>query len=440
MRLHAFSPIDRDILRIAVPSVISNITVPLLGLADVAITGHLGSPDYIGAIAVGSMIFNVIYWVFGFLRMGTSGMTSQAFGRDNPKEMADMLSRSLSVGLVIGILLLIAQPFILQAGMALMSPPQSIRSLVSAYFRICIWGAPAVLGLYGLTGWFIGMQDTRIPMIVSISQNIINILASLSLVFLAGMRIEGVALGTLVAQYAGLLMAILLLLWRYRRLAQLSSLSALRLREPMLRFFRVNRDIFLRTLFIVAVNMFFTVAGSRQGSMILAVNTLLFQLFTLYSFVMDSFAYAGEALCGKHYGSGSKQEFIKAMRHLFLWGLALTIAYTLVYWLGGEPFLSLLTDDISVCREAREYIPWAICIPLAGMAAFIWDGIYIGITATKGMLLSSLIAALCFFSVWLGLSPLMANHALWLALIVYLAARGIVQTLLFRKYKRSVSL
>ena len=427
---------DRDILDIAIPSIVSNITVPLLGLVDVTIVGHMGNAAYIAAIAVGSMIFNVIYWIFGFLRMGTSGMTSQAYGRQRLDESVDLLVRSLAVGVGIGLAFVAGQSVLKWAALELMQPTADIAVFTSTYFDICIWGAPAVLGLYSLTGWYIGMQNTRLPMLVSIFQNVVNIAASLVFVYLFGMKVEGVAFGTLTAQYAGFLAALLFLRKRYREVLVHVSLRALRDAAAMMRFFTVNRDIFLRTLFLVAVNLFFTAAGAKQGAVVLSVNTLLFQLFTLYSYVMDGFAYAGEAIGGKYFGARNQEAFDDTVSRLFRWGLALTLFYTFLYLVAGEPFLRLLTDEPEVVDCSKEYILWAVAIPLAGMGAFYWDGLYIGMTATRGMLSSTFTGAAVFFTVHFSLFPLLGNHALWLALILYLVSRGVVQTLLFRKYRR----
>ena len=426
---------DKDILKIAIPSIVSNITVPLLGLVDVTIVGHMGSAAYIGAIAVGSMIFNVIYWIFGFLRMGTSGMTSQAYGRRRLDEAVDMLVRSMALGVGVGILFVLAQLVVKYAAMAAMQPTDDIKAYTSAYFDICIWGAPAVLGLYSLTGWYIGMQNTRTPMVISIVQNIINIAASITLVSVFGMKVEGVAIGTLVAQYAGFALALVMLCNRYGRLMRYISVKAMRDTKAMMRFFTVNRDIFLRTVFLVAVNLFFTAAGAKQGAVILSVNTLLFQLFTLYSYVMDGFAYAGEAIGGKYYGAGNVRAFDDIVRRLFVWALLLTALYTLVYLFGGRPFLRLLTDEPDVVSASKEYMPWAVAIPLSGMGAFYWDGLYIGMTATRGMLASTFAGAIVFFATYTLLFPMLENHALWLALTLYLVARGIVQALLFKRYR-----
>lgn len=425
-------PRDRQILHIALPSIVSNITVPLLGLIDVAIVGHLGATAYIGAIAVGGMLFNIIYWIFGFLRMGTSGMTSQAYGKRDLPEVVRLLLRSVGIGLVVALCLIILQVPIRQAAFLVIHPTNEVKELATLYFHICIWGAPAMLGLYGLSGWYIGMQNSRVPMYIAITQNIVNIVASLSLVYLCNMKVEGVALGTLIAQYAGFIMGLVLWMRHYGKLRKYIVWKGLLQKAAMVRFFQVNRDIFLRTLCLVAVTLFFTSAGASQGEVILAVNTLLMQLFTLFSYVMDGFAYAGEALSGRYIGAQNREAFKDTVRRLFVWGGVMAVLFTLVYALGGNAFLGLLTDDKEVITAADTYFYWALAIPVAGIAAFIWDGIFIGATATRGMLLSMAVAAISFFALYYGFRPILANHALWLAFLTYLFMRGMMQTGLSR--------
>lgn len=426
---------DRQILHIALPSIVSNITVPLLGLIDVSIVGHLGAASYIGAIAVGGMLFNMIYWLFGFLRMGTGGLTAQAYGRHDLQEVTRILLRSLSISLLLALALLLLQYPIRNIAFMCMDTSEEVRQLATLYFHICIWGAPATLGLYGFTGWYIGMQNSRFPMFIAITQNIVNIAASLFFVFVLKMKVEGVALGTLVAQYAGLGMACLLWLAYYRPLRKYLRQKALFDRTEMKRFFQVNRDIFIRTLCLIAVTVFFTSTGAAYGDVVLAVNALLMQLFTLFSYFMDGFAYAGEALTGKYIGAKDNQSLRLTIRHLFKWGIALSLLFTLLYGAGGKSFLGLLTNDTSVISASEEYIYWVLAIPLAGFSAFLLDGICIGATATHLMLRSMLVASASFFLLYYGLHDTLGNHALWMAFIVYLALRGIVQAFYYFSYK-----
>ena len=430
----------KEILSLAIPSIVTNITVPLLGLVDVAIVGHMGDASYIGAIAVGTMMMNVICWLFGFLRMGTSGMTSQAYGRGDSKEAATILFQAIALGAAIGILFVLFQPLLLRLFLFFMRPSDEIRAFASVYFHVCVFGLPAALVMYGLTGWFIGMQDTRTPMTVSIFQNIVNIMTSLLLVYVFGMKVEGVALGTLTAQYSGLLLALYILRRKYASHYQLlfsqftlkpGDYSSFSYKHTLNRFFRVNRDIFLRTLFLVAVNAAFTSVGSRQGDVILAVNTLLFQFFTLYSYIMDGFAYAGEAICGKYYGAGNAPSFHACIRRLFAWGVIMTVVYTAAYYFGANDILHVLSNEQTVIEASEPYLLWVALIPVAGMGAFIWDGVFIGITDSRGMLLSCFVAAIVFAIILSLFFTTMGNHALWLALLSYLLARGVMQSMLF---------
>lgn len=427
---------NKRILQLAVPSIISNITVPLLGLVDVAIVGHIGDAAYIGAIAVGSMLFNVIYWLFGFLRMGTSGMTSQALGRRDLAEVLRLLVRSLSIGMGIGVLFFVLQKWLIGCGLWAMSPEADVVELARRYCYVCIWGAPAVLGLYGFTGWFIGMQNTRIPMMVSLTQNVVNIIASLLLVFVGGMTVEGVALGTVIAQWWGFLMACVFYRIWYRRLSKYDYRRHLFAAEPLKQFFSLNKDIFLRTLCLVAVNLFFTAAGSRESTIVLAVNTLLMTLFTIFSYFMDGFAYAAEALSGKYYGARNMGAFREVVRRTMGFGAVVAVGFTLLYIVGGENFLSLLTSDKQVIAASGEYFWWAVLIPLSGMSAFVFDGIFVGITQSKSMLCSTTVASASFFGLFFGLHPFLGNHALWLAFILYLLLRGIVLFVIYHKKLR----
>ncbi len=424
---------NRRILHLAIPSIVSNITVPLLGLVDVTIVGHLGATAYIGAIAVGGLLFNILYWNFGFLRMGTSGLTSQAYGRKDKDAEIRILVQAVSVGLFSALAMLILQYPIERLAFRLLDTSAEVEQYTVTYFRICIWGAPAVLAQYGFTGWFIGMQNSRYPMYIAIVMNVINIVCSSCFVFLFGMKVEGVALGTVVAQYSGVMMALGLWFYNYKELwGRMTFKGSLQL-IVMRRFFAVNRDIFLRTLCLIGVTTFFTSTGARQGDVILAVNTLLMQLFTLFSYIMDGFAYAGEALSGRYVGACNLIQLKRAVRALFGWGVGLSLVFTLLYGVGGENFLGLLTNDKIVIETAGHYFYWVLAIPLAGFAAFLWDGILIGATATRFMLWSMLVASGSFFVIYYCFSGATNNHMLWLAFLVYLALRGGMQTLWSRR-------
>lgn len=416
--------IHHDILRLALPSTISNITVPLLGLVDLTIVGHLGSEVYIGAIAVGTMIFNVLYWLLGFLRMGNSGMTSQAFGRRDGKAVRTILVRSLLIATGMGVLFIVLQRPLCDVALWVMHPSAEIAAAAHTYFAICIWSAPAVLALYALNGWFVGLQTTKVPMFIALFQNVVNILLSVGFVIVMHMKIEGVAWGTMLAQWAGALLAAFL---AYRKLhkqplPQQPHKIALRWMD----FFVVNRDIFLRTLFLVAVNLSFTSFGARSGDVVLSANTLLLTFFTLFSYVMDGFAFAGEALCGKSFGAANVQRFQTYVVQLMKWGLGMALLFSMVYFLGGHLLLRLLTNNESVLGMAAHFLGWVVLIPLAGFMAFVYDGVFIGATMTRHMLLSTLLSAAIFFATYALISSTLHNHALWLAFILFLLTRGLV--------------
>lgn len=420
---------SRAILRIAIPSIVSNITVPLLALVDTAIVGHLGAAVYIGAIAVGGMIFNMLYWLFNFLRMGTGGLTAQAYGANDHEETLRILVRSLAVATGIAGAFILLQWPLLTVALRLVDATAEMQGLVTTYFRILIWGAPAVMGLYSFVGWFLGMQNARFPMYIVIVQNVVNILVSLVLVIVCHFGITGVAVGTLTAQYVGLFLAILLWWYRYRMLVSNGLPTGTWNGVAIVRFFRVNRHIFLRTLCLVAVSTWFTTAGTRMGELTLAANALLMQLFVIFSYFMDGFAYAGEALGGRFVGSGDRAGFIRLTRRLFVWGIGLAVIFTTMYIMGGHVFLSLLTSRRDVVACAMKYLPVVSLIPVLSFAAFLFDGLFIGSTSTRQMLQSMLVASVAFFALWFALPQ--DNTLLWIAFISYLALRGIMQAALF---------
>lgn len=443
--------LNTNILQLAIPSIISNITVPLLGLIDIAIIGHIGNESYIGAISIGTMIFNIIYLILCFLRMGTSGLTSQAYGENDWKKAISILFRALTIGIVMGGIFIIMQDLLQIVMLNAMNTPKTSWNLVTSYVKITIWGAPAMLGLYALMGWFIGMQNTKIPMIIAIVQNIINIIASLFFVYVIKWDINGVASGTLIAQWCGFIIAITTLLLGIKKSyffntnnIELISLKifvvAIKQKKEWNKFFSINRDIFLRTFCFIAVNMFFTSAGGKQGSMILAVNTLLMTMFTLFSYFMDGFAYAGEAISGKFYGEKNFKMINVLTKRLLLFGILMILIFTSIYIIGGDNLLRLLTNNIQIVEAAKPYIVWAYFIPIIGMAAFIYDGIFIGITETKGMLFSSFIAMTCFFLFYITTNQMLKNNSLWIAFLIFLFMRGVCQAVwLKRKNFRQIS-
>lgn len=422
------SGLNRKILALAIPSIAANITTPLLGLVDTAIVGHMGSAVFIAAIAVGSVMFNMVYWFFSFLRAGTSGLAGQAYGAGDSRAQALILRRSLLVAFGAGTLLVVLQRPLEYALLWLASPDAEAEALARQYFRILIYGAPAMLATYALSGWFLGMQNSKILMWISLVVNITNIAASLTLVYGLRLGIPGVACGTLTAQWAGLGVSLLFL--RRHKLAATRWNDIARWGE-LKRFFKVNFDVMLRTVCLMAVTMWFTRSGASQGSVVLAVNTLLMQFFLLFSYVMDGFAFAAEALAGRFTGAGDHRQLTATIKATMAWGLVLALVFTILYYFGGERFMGILSSDKEVLDAGREYALWAVSIPLCGFAAFVWDGVYIGATLTRRLLISMAGASALFFLIQYLLYPLLGNHALWLAFATYLFARGLLQTLLY---------
>ncbi len=422
---------NRRILDIAIPSIITNITVPLLGLIDITIAGHLGRTEYIGAIAVGAMMFNLIYWNFGFLRMGTAGMTAQAYGRGDIGEAATILVRAAALALSIAAAILILQMPLQWIMLSVIDPSPEVTEFVKTYFNICIWGAPAMLLDMGIKGWFIGMQDSRTPMFMSIGVNIANVATSLAAVYLLDMGFAGIPVGTVVAEYAGMAYGLTVIYRRHR-----SHLLATNLRKSlafngMKHFFGINADIFLRSACLMGVNLFFVSVGARSGDITLAVNALIMQLFTLFSYFMDGFAFSGEALAGRYAGAHDKPMLFKCIRHIFWWGAGVATVFTIAYSVGAEQIFGFITDDTAVINEALGYHWWCVAIPAAGMAGFVWDGVYIGLTATREMLYTIAVSCLTYFTLYYSMPAALGNDRLWLAFVAYLAMRGISQTLVY---------
>ena len=435
---------NKRILGLALPNIITNITVPLLGMVDMAIVGHL-SAAHIGAIAIGAQIFNLIYWNFGFLRMGTSGFTAQAYGAKDHDEAVRILYRALSLALLIAGALLVLQWPLSRLALLIFDGSPHVLQLALTYFFIRIWAAPATLGLYAVKGWFIGMQNSKLPMWIAIFLNCVNIVCSLVFVLVLHWDIAGVALGTVIAQYSGLALGLIFLVKRY---GQIFKESSVRLNRETFKstlfkaeFFKANGDIFLRTICLATVFTFVTAASGRISDEILAVDALLMQFFTLFSYIMDGFAYAGESLVGRFIGAKDSHNLKSAVRHLLIWGLGLTLLFTALYAIVGEQFLRIFSDDLSVIEATKPYLFWVLIIPICGFSAFLFDGIFVGATAGKTMRNTMFFATLAFFVTFYGLLalipdsniPYIKNNILWTAFMVYLTGRGVSQAFYLKK-------
>lgn len=428
---------NRNILKLAIPNIITNITVPLLGMVDTAIVGHItassSGEDYIGAIAIGSMIFNIIYWNFGFLRMGTSGFTAQAYGADDKKEQMSILLRACFIALIAALALIVLQKPIGLLTEAFVENKNHALDLALEYFFIRIWAAPATLGMYALKGWFIGMQDSKTPMWISILINVLNIVFSYVFAIGLSMNIEGVALGTVIAQWGGLVVSVSIWFVKYGSLRIFADWKEALQRSKMILFFKVNADIYLRTICLIAVTTYFTVASSSMPYPLLAVNTLLMQLFTLFSYFMDGFAYASESLCGRFKGANDRVNLAKCVKYILLWGAGLSVLFTAIYFFFGSDILSILTNKKDVLAVCEDYKYWTLLIPLCGSVAFLYDGILIGMIETKLMRNAIFVATALFFGLFFGFKNSLGNDALWIAFLTYLLARSVLMMILSRK-------
>ena len=439
--------INREILRLSVPAIVSNITVPLLGLCDTAISGHLGSELFLAAIAVGSMMLNVVFWLFGFLRMGTTGMTAKAFGAANDDEISQVFTRALTLGLAIGVLLIAFQRPLMNGLCGVIGAEESVTDLVDKYFSICIWEAPSMLATMAISGWFVGMQSTFYPMVIAISVNVINIIASLSYVFGFGMGFEGIAYGTLTANWAGLMVAIIAVVHFRKGRRLFCGLRDIVGGGGLASFFTVNVNLFFRSACITAVSLGVTAAGARLGALTLAVNAVLMQFFTLFSFFMDGFAFSAEALVGKYAGAKDEKMLRRSVAHVLLWGLWMALLFSVVYLFGYSVITALLTDEVPVRTGVAAMRVWIWLIPIVSVWAFVFDGFYVGITATGKMLRATLVATAAFFIIsFLHIEEgrvevtVVSNGFLWSAFLSYLFLRGALLAAMWkRKHGEAIS-
>ena len=427
--------LSREILRLAIPSILANITIPLVGMVDIAVAGHLpggSSAALIGGISIGSMLFDLLYWNFAFLRAGTGGLTAQAYGRG--ETTGGILRRALRVAVLSGLALIVLQWAVVWLAFLVVDCSPEVQALATRYFHIRIWAAPATLSLFAFKGWFIGLQDSVRPMTADLLVNGINIGLSIWLGHAIGFA--GVALGTAIAQYSCLLYCI----FAARRRLKKERLSQALTPDPdraSASFFTLNRDLVLRSLGMIAVYIGFTVLSARYGDLMLAVSAILMKLLMVFSYFTDGFAYAGEALTGRFVGEGRADGVRSTVRQTFAWSAGVAALFMLVYGLGGIPLLRMMTSDATVVDAGRQFLPWLLLMPPIGCAAFVWDGIYIGATASGDLRNSTLLCAAGFFALWfagvgfIG-SPEAAIHLLMAAYFLHLAIRTVYLTLRYR--------
>jgi len=418
---------NKEILRLAIPNIISNISVPLLSSVDTALMGRF-SELHIGAVGVGAMIFNFIYWNFGFLRMGTTGITAQAYGKADYNATIQTFGRAMLLVVVLASAIFSLQIPLGNLSFSLMNMEGEQLALVEQYFYIRIWAAPATLSLYALMGWFFGMQNAVYPMVLTVTINLVNIVMSYVFIHHFGMGVDGVAWGTVLAQYLGLFLGLLLFAFRYRKLFRHFSRKAVLEYHAFKDFLQINSDIFIRTLCLTFVFGFFYSQSARGGDMILAVNVILLQFVTWMAFGIDGFAFASESLVGKYKGMGDKMQLRKAIYLSFVWGMGLAFVFSAVYWLRGTRILLVFTNQIPVFEAALPYLFWMVLFPVLSVPCYIWDGVFIGLTASKSMKNAMLIALSFFLFLFYAFDMGASNHLLWASLLLFMLMRGVIQT------------
>ena len=424
---------NRRILKLAGPSILANITVPLVGIVDLAIAGRLGDAASIGGIAIATMLFDLLYWNMGFLRVGTGGYAAQAYGRRDFKDAFRVLVQALGTALGAAMIIWAIQYIYLEAAFMIVDCSAEAEVLARKYFFIRIWAAPATLSLFVFKGWFIGMQNTISPMVVDITVNILNLV--LSIVFAIGlnMGISGIALGTLVAQYAGVTLALILMYAYYRKLFHYIQIKGnLKLKE-MKNFFVLNGNLFLRSTSLLLVYAGFTSIAAKYGDNLLAVSTIMMKLMLLYSYFIDGFAYAGEAVTGRFVGAKDLVSLKKAIRVLFVWTLIIATISTIAYAFADEPLFRLMTNNKEVIDAAQAFLPWLLIVPLLSCVAFILDGIFIGATASAAIRDTMLLSAATFFITYYLLQGVTGIQALYVGYMAHLIVRTIFMSLRMKK-------
>ena len=438
--------LNSQILRLAIPSILANITIPLVGIVDTAIVGHIANATYIGGIAIGTMLFDLLYWNFGFLRVGTSGMTAQAYGRGDGVECARLLTQSVSIALIGAVVLWLIQWLFVTAVLAIIPCSIEVAAFAREYFFIRIWAAPATLSLMAFKGWFIGMQDTVSPMITDIVVNVVNMTVSYVLAVYTPLGALGVAYGTLVAQFTGLLLALVICLFKYKIVVQeivrLLCNKAIKLLgdKEMKRFMSLNANLFVRSLCFMVVYVGFTSLASQYGDVELAVSTIMMKLFMLFSYFVDGFAYAGEALVGKEWGASrslasSPHRLVRIVRLLFAWSLGVGLLFTLLFAVWSEECYLAMTNDMEVLSRLGDYTGWLIAMPIVSTLAFMWDGVYAGATAGKQIRNAMIYAALGFVTCYLATYWWLGIQGLYIAYFAHLVARVVYLTAAWKRVK-----
>ena len=431
--MHTPENVNKEIYRLALPNIVSNFSIPLLGAVDTALMGRLEPEYYLGAVGIGGVIFNFIYWGFGFLRMATTGLAAQAFGENDIPECGRLLLQATFIGIISSLLLFIFQWSLMDLSFLLIDASPEVEHHARAYFHIRIYAAPATLCLHAIHGVFLGLQNARYPMLLTIVVNLVNIVLNLVFVRMLGMKVEGVALATVIAQYVGLFLAVLLFSRYYRGILPAWNFREVLALSKLKRFLNISGDIFIRTCCLVFSHAYFTAKSAALSDTFLAINTILLQYVNLLSYAIDGFAFAAESMIGKYKGAQDMRNLKRTTRLIFFWAFLFAGMIMIILVVFGERLLHLFTNQMPLVEQAKPYLIWIIIAPVVNVTAYIWDGIYLGATASKAMRNAMILSTLLFFSAVYLLIPF-GNHGLWGALTLLLVVRGVSLTVLAPKY------
>ncbi|MCR8546843.1 MATE family efflux transporter [Salipiger sp. P9] len=426
------------VLKIAVPILLSNVTIPILGAVDTGVVGQIPQPEPIAAVGVGAIVLSAIYWVFGFLRMGTVGMAAQAAGAGDRAEVSALLTRALLIGLAGGLALILLQRAIFAGAFAVSPASAEVEALARSYMQIRIWSAPAAIAIFGITGWLIAQERTRGVFVLQLWMNGINV--GLDLFFVLGLDwgVEGVAIATFVAEWSGLAMGLWLCRDTFRAPAARDwarILDRVRLRRMAL----VNTDILIRSMLLEAIFVSFLLVGGKFGDVTLAANQVLLQFLMITGYALDGFAFAAEALVGRAFGAGQIALLRRGALLTSLWAAAVALLMALVFGLFGPAIVDVMATDPEVQAEARVYLPWMVLAPLTQLALVMFDGIFIGATRSRDMRNMMIVAAALYFATLMLLIGPMGNHGLWLALQISFVARGLTLALRYPALERAAA-
>ncbi|MDA0150297.1 MATE family efflux transporter DinF [Vibrio sp. LaRot3] len=426
----------KQVLLLAIPMVLSNITVPLLGLVDAAVIGHLEHAWYLGGVALGSTMISVTFWLLGFLRMSTTGLTAQSYGAKNSHQLGLVFTQGMAMAMGFAVLFLLLHQFVADWVFSFSDASEQVKHYGQQYFMIRAWSAPAALANFVLLGWLLGTQNAKAPMWMVIISNVTNIVLDILFVIGFGWKVEGAALASVIADYSGCAFGLWCAsrIWVKQHIPSILSLLK-DTSNGLLRFVKLNRDIFLRSLCLQATFTFMTFQGASFGDDIVAANAVLMSFLMIISYGMDGFAYAMEAMVGKAIGAKDKQQLNQSLIGTFFWSFIICTGLTLVFLMAGSQMISLITDIPLVQSKAMEFMPWLVAMPLVSMWCFLLDGIFVGATKGREMRNGMFVATSSFFAIFYlaanVLSQEQQNHALWLAMLSFMAMRGITLGVVF---------